>query len=314
MQTSLIKTLLVGRGLSSEVFHQPFLTEENGFQVETIGSKDDYEQKLSDSNLEYVVITTPNHLHYEQTRMALEAGKHVLVEKPFTHTFNQALELVELSKHRGVKLCVFQNRRYDGDFLTLKDIIDSGELGKIKYFESHFDRFRTQVDQSKWREQANENGGVFNDLGPHLIDQALALFGHPESYILDKAIQREQAQTDDYFHLILKYPKGLRVVLHGSCIAKGHWPRFILHGDRESLRIDGLDPQEPQILSGMSPADDGFGLNPERKAVFSDGEQRELAAGDYLCFHQQMYQAIRNDAHTPVSLEDSLELMKILEG
>ena len=313
MQTSLIKTLIVGRGLSSQIFHQPFLTKENGFDVEMIGSKDNYQEYLSDSGLEYVVIATPNHLHFEQAKLALKAGKHVLVEKPFTHTYEEASELAQLAQQENLKLCVFQNRRYDGDFLTIKDIINSGELGNIKYFESHFDRFRVDVDSSKWREQGDPNGGVYNDLGPHLIDQAIALFGHPDSYILDKASQREGSQTDDYFHLILKYPNGLRAVLHASCVAKGHCPRFIIHGDRESLRIDGLDPQEPQIKAGMKPDQVGFGVD-ERKALYSDGEIRDLEAGDYLCFHQQMYQTIKNDAPAPVSLKDSLVLMKILQG
>jgi predicted dehydrogenase len=276
-----------------------------------LGSKDDFEQALENPNLEYVVITTPNHLHYEQTKMALEAGKHVLVEKPFTHTFNQALELSELSKHKELKLCVFQNRRFDGDFLAIKKLIEAGKLGEIKYFESHFDRFRPEVDKSKWREQANEDGGVYNDLGPHLVDQAIALFGYPEDYTLDTAQQRVGSQTDDYFHLILKYAKGLRVVLHASCIAKGHWPRFIIHGDQNSIRIDGLDPQEPQIISGKSPLDSDFGID-ERKLVFSEGIEMPLEPGNYNGFHQQMYRAIKLNEKTPVSLNDSLELMKIL--
>lgn len=200
---------------------------------------------LDDPDIDLVVIATPNDTHFPLAKAALEAGKHVVVDKSFTVTLSQARELESLAKHCGRILSVFHNRRWDSDFLTVSALINEGQLGEVCYFESHFDRFRPQVRQ-RWREQAGPGSGIWYDLAPHLLDQVVVLFGLPVSITVDLAQLRPGAQSTDYFHAVLAYPQR-RVVLHGTLLAAAESARFIVHGSRASYIKYGLDPQEERL-------------------------------------------------------------------
>lgn len=206
------------------------------------------ERILNDPNIDLVVIPTPNDTHFPLAKAALEAGKHVVVDKPFTVTLSQARELEALAKSGGRLLSVFHNRRWDSDFLTVKALINEGLLGEVGYFESHFDRYRPQV-RNRWREQGGPGSGIWYDLAPHLLDQVVNLFGLPVSMQVDLAQLRPGSQSTDYFHAVLAWPQR-RVVLHGTLVAAAETARFIIHGSRGSYVKYGLDPQEERLKSG----------------------------------------------------------------
>lgn len=217
-----IRVGLVGYGYASKTFHAPLISGTSGLALTMVSSSDAAKvhadwpgvkvvsaasELLDDPEIDLVVIATPNDTHFPLAKAALEAGKHVVVDKPFTVTLSQARELESLAKHCGRVLSVFHNRRWDSDFLTVRTLINEGQLGEVCYFESHFDRFRPQVRQ-RWREQAGPGSGIWYDLGPHLLDQAVALFGLPVSITVDLAQLRPGAQSTDYFHACWPIPSG----------------------------------------------------------------------------------------------------------
>ncbi|MGF6562617.1 putative dehydrogenase [Erwinia aphidicola] len=226
-----IRVGLVGYGFASKTFHAPLISGTAEMELAAVSSSDagkvhadwpsvqvvsDPQALFDDPTLQLIVIPTPNDTHFPLAKAALNAGKHVVVDKPFTVTLSQARELDALAKAKGLLLSVFHNRRWDSDFLTLKALLADGTLGDVRYFESHFDRFRPTVQQ-RWREQKGAGSGIWYDLGPHVIDQALQLFGSPVAITLDAAELRPGAQTTDYFHCTLTYPQR-RVVLHASML------------------------------------------------------------------------------------------------
>ena len=242
-----IRVGLVGFGYASKTFHAPLIGGTPGMALKAVASSDadkvhaDWPvlkvmsspgDLLDDPDIDLGVIATPNDTHFPLAKAALEAGKHVVVDKPFTVTLSQARELESLAKHCGRILSVFHNRRWDSDFLTVSALINEGQLGEVCYFESHFDRFRPQVRQ-RWREQAGPGSGIWYDLAPHLLDQVVVLFGLPVSITVDLAQLRPGAQSTDYFHAVLAYPQR-RVVLHGTLLAAAESARFIVHGSRAS--------------------------------------------------------------------------------
>ncbi|HCC09281.1 MAG TPA: oxidoreductase, partial [Atlantibacter hermannii] len=270
-----IRVGLIGYGYASKTFHAPLIVGTPGMTLAAVSSSDaskvhadwpnvtvvsDPKQLFNDPSLDLIVIPTPNDTHFPLARAAMEAGKHVVVDKPFTVTLSQARELEAMAKSRGLVLSVFHNRRWDSDFLTLKGLIAEGKLGEVSYFESHFDRYRPQV-RNRWREQAGPGSGIWYDLGPHLIDQALVLFGVPVSITVDMAQLRPDAQTTDYFHAVLTYPQR-RVVLHSTMLAAAESARYIVHGTRGSYVKFGLDPQEDRLKAGERPppADWGYDM------------------------------------------------------
>nr|VUD30707.1 oxidoreductase ydgJ [Raoultella sp. NCTC 9187] len=212
----------------------------------------------NDPNIDLIVIPTPNDTHFPLAKAALEAGKHVVVDKPFTVTLSQARELDAVARSRGQLLSVFHNRRWDSDFLTVKSLINEGLLGEVCYFESHFDRYRPQI-RDRWRERGGPGSGIWFDLGPHLLDQAICLFGLPVSMTVDLALLRPGAQSTDYFHAVLVYPQR-RVILHATLLAAAETARFIVHGSRGSYIKYGLDPQEERLKNRRAPSAGGLGI------------------------------------------------------
>ncbi|RKP45590.1 oxidoreductase [Trinickia fusca] len=268
-------------------------------------------------HLDGIVIATPNDTHFALAAKALAAGKHVVVDKPVTVTAAQARTLAALAREHGVLFAPFHNRRWDGDFMTLRALVASGELGRIVHFESHFDRFRPQVRQ-RWREEASRGGGLLLDLGPHLIDQALALFGAPDTVQATVKTHRDAANAPDYVHLLLGYADK-EVVLHASALTAIEPPRFAIHGTRGSYVKAGLDTQEDQLKAGLRPGQPGFGggnaAGTLRVLVDDKETQRELPTQDgaYVEFYRALAASIRDGAPFPVTPQDAVDVMTIIE-
>jgi len=325
-----LNVALIGYGLAGRVFHAPLISGVAGLKLSAIVSsraadiRKDYpaaaplaspEEALDDPAIDLVVVATPNDSHFELAAGALARGKHVVVDKPFTTTADEARELARLALGAGRLLSVFHSRRWDGDFLTLKRLIEGGALGEIVYFESHFDRFRPQV-QDRWRERAGAASGTWYDLGSHLADQALQLFGPPRAIFADLAARRAGAKTTDYFHVLLRYEK-LRVVLTGNSLAAANDLRFVVHGTRGSFVKYGLDTQEVFMRDGGRPGDAGFGVDP-RDGVLTDGEgvARSVAneRGDYTRYYAAVRDAILGAGPPPVTPVQAIAVMDLLEA
>ena len=246
-----IRVGLAGYGLGGRAFHAPLIRATRGLDLVAIATTKpvpdartvaDPMALAADPDIDLLVISTPNETHFPLARAALEAGKHVVIDKPFAVTTDEADGLIALAKARGRMLTVFQNRRWDGDFRTVRALVDSGRLGDIMLCEMSWDRFRIDLRDS-WKDAGGEGTGLFFDLGSHLIDQALLLFGPPEAIAADLAVQRPQAVADDYFSLTLHYG-ARRVVLGCSTLVAAPRPRFALHGTQGSFVKHGLDPQD----------------------------------------------------------------------
>jgi predicted dehydrogenase len=273
---------------------------------------------LSRPDIDFVVIATPNATHFEIARAALNAGKHVVVDKPFTLTVREAEDLVELAERLGRIVTVFHNRRWDGDFLTLKRLVEAGTLGRITSFESRFDRFRPEI-RDRWRERDEPGAGTWFDLGPHLVDQALMLFGLPLGINAEFAIERPGACTIDRFHVTLRYAT-LRVVLASSYLATAPGPRFHAIGTTGSYLRHGEDSQEHCLREGRHPgSDDEWGLNPEPGLLTCIVDDREVSieipteSGRYVSFYPALADAIAGLGPPPVDTTDMVNVIRVLE-
>lgn len=320
---------VVGFGNAGKTFHAPLVAAEPGLTLHTVvsGRPDDvhaaysdvhvvpdYAAVLADPAIGLIVLATPDALHAEQATAALTAGKAVVVDKPFALTLADARRLVELSEATGVLLSVFQNRRWDADFLALQAEIASGRLGRVVTIESRYDRHRPLV-RDRWRE--NDGDGVWMDLGPHLVDQILTLFGPPEAIACDLAIQRHGGLTPDWAHAVLRYPD-MRVVLNAAMVCAAPDVRFAVHGTKGSWLKSGLDVQEDQSKSGMAVGAPGWGVDP-RPATFVDGEtgMRTPApgpAGCYQGFYAGIAAALRGEGPPPVTARQALLVMEVLDA
>jgi len=327
-----IRVGLIGYGYASKTFHAPLIVGTPGMTLAAVSSSDaskvhadwpnvtvvsDPKQLFNDPSLDLIVIPTPNDTHFPLARAAMEAGKHVVVDKPFTVTLSQARELEAMAKSRGLVLSVFHNRRWDSDFLTLKGLIAEGKLGEVSYFESHFDRYRPQV-RNRWREQAGPGSGIWYDLAPHLIDQALVLFGVPVSITVDMAQLRPDAQTTDYFHAVLTYPQR-RVVLHSTMLAAAESARYIVHGTRGSYVKFGLDPQEDRLKAGERPPLEDWGYD-MRDGVLTLAVGDELDAqtlltvpGNYPAYYAAIRDALNGQGENPVPASQAIRVMELIE-
>ncbi|WP_110657370.1 oxidoreductase [Salinicola halimionae] len=331
-----IRVGLVGYGMASKRFHAPLITAQDGLSLVAVASRDadkvhaDWpsvpveptpQALLARDDIDLVVIPTPNATHYPLVSEALAAGKHVVVDKPFTVTADEARKLCDQAVEAKRLLSVFHNRRWDADFLTVRDLIDSQSLGKIVHFESHFDRFRPEVAQ-RWREEPAPGAGAWFDLGSHLLDQSLVLFGTPESISLDLSCQREGAKVDDYFHAVLRYGES-RVILHGGTLVSTPGARFTVHGTRASYVKHGLDPQEDMLKRGDRQPSPQWGED-WRHGLMTIGQVREggqpelheipTLPGDYLAYYAGVRDAIQGTAPLPVTAEAALDVMRMLEA
>ena len=327
-----INTGLIGFGLAGSAFHAPIIEATLGLNLVAINSsrteqiQSNYpnvrvyqtpQQIFQDSTIELVVIASPTNTHYDLIKQALNAGKHVVIDKPFVIVGQEAEELTALAKHKNKQLCVYQNRRWDNDFLTIKALIQNKALGNIYHFESHFDRFRPQIQSEKWREQNQPGSGLLYDLGAHLIDQALALFGMPHWVQADVSKQRPNAVVDDYFHIIFGYDQ-LRVILHSSSVVKAITPRFILHGDQGSFVKFGLDPQEAALREGLTPETHSpWGVENETLSgtlTTEKGERKVVSVpGTYPDFYQHVYESIIKGKPFPITHSQAIQVIQLIE-
>lgn len=325
---------VVGFGFASQTFHVPLIQATPHLELVAISSSDADKVHASlpevaveakpqalfaRSDIDLVVIPTPNQTHFPLAKAALAAGKHVVVDKPFTVTVSEAKTLRGLAEEADRLLSVFHNRRWDSDYLTLKALLASGELGRLVSFESRFDRFRPDV-QDRWREQAQPGGGIWYDLGPHLLDQALELFGMPRGILLDLAVSRDGAKTDDDFVALLDYEER-RVTLKASALIAEPTPRFAAHGTRGSYVKYGLDPQEDRLKAGETPGPE-WGVDTDHGTLRTwDENAQSLVArehptlpGDYLAYYQGIADAMAGQAENPVEVGSALKVMTLLEA
>ena len=324
-----VAVAVIGYGLAGRVFHAPLIAGAPGLRLAAIVSRQkeavraDYpgtavptlEEMLGDPAISVVVVATPNDSHLDLASRALAAGKHVVVDKPFALTSAEARQLIARAEAAGRMLSVFHNRRWDSDFLTLQRLIADGSLGEITFFESHFDRFRPQVTD-RWRDAAGPATGIWYDLGSHLADQALQLFGAPQAVFADLGARRSGARTTDYFRVLLRYPK-LRVVLTGNALAPADELRLRVHGTRSSYIKHGLDPQEPFVRGGGRPDDPRFGVDPRPGVLLlSDGSSQPVPAerGDYRQYYAGLRDAVLGRGPLPVTVNQALAVMQLLEA
>ncbi|BDI30070.1 oxidoreductase [Capsulimonas corticalis] len=331
-----IRVGMVGFGLAGRVFHAPVIQSVPDLQlthvVERHGEESrrvypeveivrDVEHLLEDDEIDLIVVTTPNVSHFEIARSALLADKHVVVEKPFTITSEEARELTVLSHRQGRVLSVHQNRRWDGDFLTVRRVLEANLLGRLVEYESHFDRYRSQPRAGAWREEAQPGAGLLYDLGPHLIDQALILFGAPQLVSADIRTQRDGGKTDDYFDLTLHYAEhGAR--LKAGVLVREPTPRYALHGVDGSFVKYGLDPQEDALKRGLVPSETpGWGEDPEERWGVLNAQagglhvrgKVETLPGCYPGYYQNVADAIHGRAPLEVTPEDATMTMRVIE-
>jgi scyllo-inositol 2-dehydrogenase (NADP+) len=330
----IINTALCSYGMSGLVFHGPLLEAHPGFKITKILERRKqvsegkhpgsvivrtYEQVLEDPAVSLVVVNTPDHLHFEMAEAAIRAGKHVVVEKPFTLRTDHAAELIHLAASKGVILTVFHNRRWDGDFLTVKEIIRSGSLGRLVDYESHFDRYRTEI-QSSWKDQSTGTGTLYN-LGSHLVDQALQLFGMPDRLFCDSRLLRDGARTDDSFDLFLHYPD-FKCLLRSSYLVREPGPRFILHGTDGSFLKWGIDPQEEELKRGGIPGSANWGCEPESNwgrihsgtGKFRRKSKYPTLPGSYLAFYDNVQGAILRGEALKVDPEEARNVVQVIEA
>ncbi|HEY0014149.1 MAG TPA: oxidoreductase [Allosphingosinicella sp.] len=308
-----IRVGLLGRGMAGTVFHAPLVRAVPELSLAAVAGSADAAEVIANPDIDLVVVATPNHSHFPLARAALEAGKHVVVDKPLTVTEHEADELIALAAARERMLTVFHNRRWDGDFLTVQSLLESGRLGETMLFEAHWDRHRAGI-KAGWREDAAEGGGLLYDLGPHLIDQALILFGPPEALSADIVVQRDGAAVDDYWSVTLHY--GLRrVTLSAAMLVAAPRPRFALHGTGGSFVKYGLDTQEAALRAGRGPGDTGFGQSSEDGMLTTpDGVTIKIptARGNYAAFYRAVAASIADGAPPPVDPADARDGLRLI--
>jgi scyllo-inositol 2-dehydrogenase (NADP+) len=330
-----MKTGMVGYGVAAQFMHLPFISTNANYQLQTIlqrhgnSAKEKYpsvqtvrsmKEMLADDSLELIIITSPNDSHFEYAKLALEAGKHVVVEKPFTITSADASKLIAVAKDRKRVLSVYQNRRYVSDFLTIRQLLKEKKLGEVVEFEAHYDRYRPELRANAWREEDEPGSGILYDLGAHLIDQALCLFGLPWYITADIRLQRKDVKTTDYFELWLDYGF-TKVILKAGMLVREPGPRYAIHGRLGSFIKSGEDPQEALLRKGILPTASDWGQeSPDIYGLLhteSDGkiikEKYPSLAGNYGGFYDDLYQTIRKGEPLKVKPEQGFNVIRLIE-
>ena len=322
------RVALVGFGLAGKAFHAPLIAATPGLELAAVVTSREgevrelypqaatgrsYAEVLADPAIALVVLATPDHLHAEHALTAIEAGKHLVIDKPLAPTLAEARRIAAHAQRNGTMLSVFHNRRWDGDFLTLRRLIATGQMGDITEFDSHFDKFKPETG-TRWKD--SRAGGVWQDLGPHLVDQALVLFGRPLAVSADLAVLKTGGQAADYACVTLRYPAA-RVRLHMSQTRHDHGLRFSVHGSKASFTKHGLDTQEEQSKAGMRPGHPQWGIDLRPGLLTEVGApaaQVEALRGDYGAYYRGVAAALSGEALLPVSTDEALAVMEIIEA
>ena len=336
MTSKPISTALLSYGMSGLVFHGPLLKVHPGFSLSTIVQRkssippalfpkvkivQQVDEVIQDPSIELVVVNTPNETHYEFSRKALEAGKHIIVEKPFTVTTKEADELIALAKSKKKVLTVFQSRRWDGDFLTVKKVIEGKLVGKLVEFEAHYDRFRNYIEPNTWKEERASGTGILYNLGSHMLDQILVLFGMPVEVDARVGVQRPSGQVDDFYDIRLQY-NGFHAIIKSSYLVREQGPRYILHGTEGSFTKYGTDLQEQALKDGDVPGSPGWAVEPKEfwgklnttlGGVHMEGNI-ETIPGNYPGFYKNVYEAIRENKPLEVKPEEARDVIKLIEA
>ena len=326
-----IRVGVIGFGFVSKVFHVPLLQATDGYRITVVSSSRPAEvsavlpdadvvsrpeQLTAHPDVDLVVIATPNETHAPFAEMAMRAGRNVVVDKPFTISVEEARHLAAVAAETGVVLSVFQNRRWDSDFLTVREALRGDLLGRVVRFESRIDRFRPDV-RDRWRETPGPGAGLLYDLGPHLIDQALVLFGIPDSVQATLALQRRGARTDDFFQLVLRYGEMIATLEAGSLVSGGS-ARFAVHGERASIVKQKPDMQEDQLRAGIEPGSGEWGFDPDDAVLYdgATGASRTVKAarGDQRGYYAALREAIHRRASNPVPPQHGATVMAIIEA
>lgn len=326
-----IRTGLIGYGLAGRAFHAPLVAATAGLALTTVatsrgeavraalpgvGVVADPAALIDDPAIDLVILATPNDTHAPLAQRALAAGKHVVVDKPFVADLADAAPLIALARERGRMLSVFHNRRWDADFLTVHGLVRDGVLGEVMLAELRWDRMRAAIKPG-WREQPGAAAGLLADLGPHLVDQALQLFGMPERVTGDLAVQRAAAMVDDYVEITLHYA-ARRVIVSASTLVAAPRPRFAFHGTLASFVKSGIDPQEEVLRAGGAPTDAGYGVEAATAygtLTTADGVRRSVTSerGDWRCYYRALVAAIAGDGAVPVAAEDALAGLRVID-
>ncbi len=328
----MVRVGVLGFGLAGQVFHAPMIRAVPGLELACIlerhGSRaqEKYpdvrvartlEELLADETIRLCVIGTPHNTHFDLARRCLLAGRDVVIDKPFAVTLQEAEELIALAKEKERLLTVYQNRRWDGDFRTVKEIVGTGALGRVVEYEARFERFRPELRPNNWRERDDPGSGMLLELGPHLVDQALMLFGTPQAITGQSYRQREGSQVDDAFDVCLEYPE-LRAWLRARIIAYSPGPHFVVHGTKGSFVKYGMDPQEDLLKAGALPEGASWGEDPEENwgtlCLVDGGSQKvRTERGDYRLFYENVRDAMVQGFPPAVTPEQAWRTMRVLE-
>ena len=334
--TNPVNTALCSFGMSGLLFHAPFLATNERFNFYAVWERTkslavnkypsvktfrSFDEMLSDNKIELVIVNTPNYTHYELAKKALESGKHVVIEKPFVVTSIEGEELISIAKQNNLVLSVYHNRRYDSDFKTVKKVVNENLLGTLSEVEIHYDRYVTELSYKVHKETPGPGRGALYDLGAHLVDQALQLFGMPQEVFADIRIIRPISKVDDYFELIFYYDN-LRVKLKSSYLVREPLPGYILHGSKGSFIKPKTNIQEIALMAGDLPGSEEWGVEPESERGLLHTEINgevirkyiESEKGNYADYFDQIFNAIRQNQAAPVDPKDALNVIRIIEA
>lgn len=332
----MINTGLLAYGMSGKVFHAPFVSAHEGFNLVAVAERHtkqasgDYpgvisynspEDLLEDQNISLVIINTPNYTHYDYAKKALLKGKDILVEKPFTATVAEAEELFALAETQQKTILFYQNRRWDSDFISVKEILSSNKLGKLNEITIRYDRYRAVIGPKSFKEDPVPASGLLFDLGPHLLDQVISFFGKPLSYTKVLANNRKNTQVDDYFHIHLEYENGLQIYVISNMLVAGTQPAFVIHGEMGTFSKPRADVQEEQLLIGIRPGEADYGVEAiQNKGLLTlvqeDGTMKtELVTatpGNYLQLFDAVYDTLVFQKDYPVTQDQVLIQLRII--
>jgi scyllo-inositol 2-dehydrogenase (NADP+) len=331
-----IKTGICSYGMSGKLFHAPFLEAHPGYELSAIvernnnDSRERYpntklyrsvEELCADAALQLIVVNTPTHLHFEQAKLVLQSGKNMVIEKPFAVTVKEAEELTALAQKNNLFISVYQNRRYDGDYRAVKDIVDNGLLGEIREVEIRYDRYRPSYGGKPHKEGDVRGAGIIYDLSPHLVDQAIQLFGFPNALFADLIKMRDDVAVPDYFELLFFYDR-LRVRLKATCIARESTYAYTLHGMKGSFLQQRSDMQENELLVGRKPSLESWCPAPAKPdgllhtEINGEVVRKETTSspGNYMGYYDDVYKALTGQSANPVPPADGIRNMRIIEA